>query len=77
MKDLSPVFEYSSIIEVAMGLGAILFVGEAVMKPEDSEKGNETQPLTGSERVIQDLLEAEFQHPVMKDQESLPELRGA
>lgn len=56
MKDPSPTFEFSSVIDVSIMLGAIPFAGEAVKTPEDSEKGNGAQTLAGNKRVLQDLL---------------------
>lgn len=52
MKNLSPMYEYSSVIDVAMGLGAIMFAGGAVEPSEGTAKANEAGPLSGNKRVI-------------------------
>lgn len=67
MKNLPPIFGDSSIIDVYIGLGEVLFVGEAVSTTEDSEKGNGADLLTGNKLVLQELLERDSQGPVMKD----------
>lgn len=56
-----------------------MFAGEVVTEPEDNEKGNEAEPLTGNKRVLQDLLEGDSERPVMtpryKPRETILELK--
>lgn len=57
LKDPSHIHEDSSIMDVAMRLGAILFAGDALTIPGYFEKDNWKEPLTGNKTVLQDLLE--------------------
>lgn len=68
-KDTSPIFGASSVIDVSMGLGEILFSGDAVTIPVDGEKANGAELLRGNKSIARDLLEGDSKRPVIKDQE--------
>lgn len=53
MEEPSPVFEDSSIIVVAMGLGEILFAGEAGKTPEENTKGIGAETLIRNKVLMQ------------------------
>lgn len=57
-----------------MGSEAIVVSGEEMEPPAGTAKGIGAEPLTGNKRIIMDLLERDSERPVMKDQETRPEL---
>lgn len=71
LKDPSPIYEDYSIIYVAMGLGSILFAGEAVTTSGEGHNDKRAERLTGNKRVLQDVLFGDLEETVMKDQEAI------
>lgn len=68
LKDPSSATDDLSTIEVAMGLGTILFVEKEAMTPKErmgapNESG--LRPLTGDEMVLKDLVERDVERPVI------------
>lgn len=77
MKDPAPVSEDSTIIDVVMVLGAILFSCEEMSGTEGTEKRNGSQTLSGNELVLQHLWEEYSWWTVMKEEDALPEMNDA
>lgn len=72
--DSSPVQEDYSIIKVAMGLRSISFAGEVATSTKSTAVENGAEPLRGDKHVLRDLLEEEYERPVVNNQETHPEM---